>query len=1117
MQTRSFVLACLLLAAQLGFGQTFGSISGETRDSSGAIVAGAAVTLVNSGTNATRTVATNEAGEYAFPSLPPSMYSVKVEKTGFKSVVRNQIELQVQLAARIDFELQIGQVSESVEVRADAALLVSDNATVGTVIENKRIVELPLNGRNYLQLVSLAPNVSTGFSTQGQAGARQGGIRAGQTISVAGQRTNFNHYTIDGVENTDPNFNTFIVMPSVDAVQEFKVQTGVYPAEFGRQTTQINVLTKSGSNQYHGTMFEFLRNEKLDATIYAFTVLRPVKDPFKWNQYGFTLGGPVRLPKIFNGKDKLFFMANYESFRKRGNTIGLYSLAPAAFQNGDFSSLANKIYDPLSRVKGADGVITGTPFLGNIIPANRINATSKKLLEFYRAPTLPGVTNNYVQALGRPQNRDQFILRMDYVESSRSSWAGRYSWGDENESTPGLNLNGGKLVTNLEQYMGSNTRVLSPSVVTETRFGYTRFYNSIGTLLAFQRNVVDELGIPGLKGGEPVSWGIPAVGITNYNGIGDSTDGPFENKNSTLQFLNNTSITRGRHSFRFGGEIRKDQFNQVGNQFGRGSFGFSPTPTQDPRALTASLNLPQQGDAFASFLLGNVTLTEVAAQIAAVQFRATNFAFYVDDVWKVTPKLTLSLGLRYENSPPWKDISGNLTTVYYNAFDNTPNITDPSRLPVFLRQGKGTGDPYAGLKVRWPNIPLVQDGRLGDRLVNLDNNDFAPRVGIAWAPNSQWVIRTGAGMFYNQDQGNPRFDVARNAAGRTRNDDDPLLVTETWANGAAGLAGSVANILTPQAFSNKFDRRTPYTYQWLLNVQHELAHDLTFEAGYLGSISRHLESYRGVSAAVPGPGSVASRSPYPNFGLLVLVENGGRGNYNSLGTKLTKRYSNGLTALVSYTWSKSIDTTSGIRTSDSDTLFSQDGRCMLCDRGPSAFDNRHRLVISGLYDIPFGKGRKMDIKNKFLDAIVGGWQIGGISTWRAGFPVNPTAGVNRANTNIGNDRPDATGQSVNVGTSTTERWFNTSAFVLQPLYQFGAAGRNSIVGPAGFVLDSNLQKNFRMPKEGHEVQFRWESYNLLNHPVWGFPNTSLSNPNFGRVSSTAVSMRQLQFALKYVF
>jgi hypothetical protein len=1109
-QTRLFVLSCFLLASQVAFGQTFGSIGGDTRDATGAVVAGATVTAVNAGTNASRTVMTNEAGAYSFPSLPPGTYTVKVEKVGFKSVVRNQIELQVQLAARVDFELQVGQVNESIEVSADAALLVTDNATVGTVIENKRIVELPLNGRNYLQLVSLAPNVSTGFSSQGQAGARQGGIRASQTISVAGQRTNFNHYTLDGVENTDPNFNTFVVMPSIDALQEFKVQTGVYPAEFGRQTTQINVLTKSGTNQYHGTLFEFFRNDKMDANPYSFTAIRTTKDPFKWNQYGFTLGGPVRLPKIFNGKDKLFFMGNYEAYRKRGNTTGLYSLAPVAVQGGDFSAISNKIYDPKSHALAADGkTITATLFPGNIIPQNLISPISKKLLEFYRTPVLPGVVNNYVTALSRPQNRDQFVLRMDYVESSKSTWAGRYSWGDENESSPGLNLNGTKLVTNLEQYMGSNTRVFSPTVVTETRFGYTRFYNSVGTLLAFQRNVVDELAIPGLKGGDPVSWGIPSIGIANYNGIGDGTDGPFENKNNTLQFLNNTSVTRGKHAFRFGGEIRRDQFNQVGNQYGRGSFSFSQTPTQDPVTHT-------QGDAFASFLLGNVTLTEVAAQIASVQFRSTSFAVYFDDVWKVSPKVTLSLGLRYENTPPWEDISGNLTTVYFNAFDTAPNVTDQSRYPVFLRQGKSSGDPYAGLKVRWPNIPLVQDGRLGDRLVNRDNNDFAPRIGLAWSPNSKWAIRTGAGMFYNQDQGNPRFDVGRNAAGRTRNDDNPDFPAETWLNGAAGLIGSVANILTPQAFSNKFDRRTPYSMQWLLNVQRELANNLTVEAGYVGSISHHLESYRGVSAAIPGPGTVASRSPYPNFGLLVLVENGGNGNYNSMGSKLTKRFSNGVTALVSYTWSKSIDETSGIRTSDSDTLFWQNGYCQRCERGLSAFDNRHRLVMSGLYDVPVGKGRKRDIQNRFLDGVAGGWQLGSIVTWRSGFPINPTDGVNRANTNIGVDRPDATGQSVTLAHPTTDQWFNIAAFVLQPIYTFGNAGRNTVLGPRGFYWDFSTHKDFRI-KEGHELQFRWEAFNVLNHPVWGLPTTSLSSSNYGRITSTNGSMRQMQFALKYVF
>src|SRR3954470_13611693 len=543
LKTRLFALGCILFMATLAFGQTFGAIGGEARDATGAAIAGATVTAVNVGTNASRTVITNDAGDYNFPSLPPGTYLVRVEKPGFKAVVRNQIELQVQQAARVDFELQVGQVSESIEAQGSAALLPTEDATVGPVMENPRIVELPLNGRNYLQLVSLAPNVATGFSGQGQASARQGGIRAAQTISVAGQRTNFNHYTLDGIENTDPNFNTFVVMPSIDALQEFKVQTGVYPAEFGRQTTQINVLTKSGTNQYHGTLFEFFRNDKLDATQYAFTALRPSKDPFKWNQYGFTLGGPVWLPKIWNGKDKLFFMGNYESFRKRGNTSNLYSLAPAAVQGGDFSAIAPRIYDPLSHVLAADGkTITATPFPGNILPANRISPISKDLLEFYRTPTLPGAVNNFVEPLARPQNRDQFILRLDYVESSRSTWTGRYSWGDENESSPGLNQNGTKLVTNLEQYMGTNTRVLSPTVVTETRFGYTRFYNSVGTLLAFQRNVVDELAIPGLKGGDPVSWGIPAIGIPNYTGIGDSTDGPFENKNSTLQFLNNTSV-----------------------------------------------------------------------------------------------------------------------------------------------------------------------------------------------------------------------------------------------------------------------------------------------------------------------------------------------------------------------------------------------------------------------------------------------------------------------------------------------------------------------------------------------------------------------------------------------
>jgi hypothetical protein len=289
-----------------------GEITGQVTDATGGAVPGARITVTNADTNATREVTTNDSGVYSFPSLQPGVYNLRVEKSGFKVVTRNNVRLEVQQNARLDFELPLGQVSESVEVTAQAALLSSENATVGAVIDNKGIVELPLNGRNYLQLVALSPNVSFGFPSAGQAGSRQGGIRADQSISVAGQRANFNHFTLDGVENTDPNFNTFVVLPSIDALQEFKVQTGIYPAEFGREATQINVMTKPGTNEYHGTLFYFIRNDKIDAKNYAFTTARPPKDPFKWNQFGFTVGGPVSIPKLFNGRNRLFFMSNYE-------------------------------------------------------------------------------------------------------------------------------------------------------------------------------------------------------------------------------------------------------------------------------------------------------------------------------------------------------------------------------------------------------------------------------------------------------------------------------------------------------------------------------------------------------------------------------------------------------------------------------------------------------------------------------------------------------------------------------------------------------------------------------------------------------------------------------------
>ena len=360
------VLFVVFLGVVSAVAQTQASISGVIHDPSGAVIPGVMMTVTNPATNFVRSAISNEAGVYNFPVLQPGRYHIKVELPGFRTITQNDVELQVQQSAGLDFTLQVGDVSQTIEVSGTAALIATENATVGTVIENKRIVDMPLNGRNFLQLVVLSPNVSYGFSDSTQATTRQGGSRAQQNISVAGQRSEFNHFTLDGVENTDVNFNTYVFLPSIDALQEFKVQTGIFPAEFGRATTQINVSTKPGTNQFHGTVFEFLRNDKLDARQYAFAGERP-SEPLKWNQYGFALGGPVWLPKIYNGKDRLFFMSNFEGFKERRLRRQLFTVPSVKMRNGDFSEVSTPIYDPLNRTQ---------QFPGNVIPRNRFHPLS---------------------------------------------------------------------------------------------------------------------------------------------------------------------------------------------------------------------------------------------------------------------------------------------------------------------------------------------------------------------------------------------------------------------------------------------------------------------------------------------------------------------------------------------------------------------------------------------------------------------------------------------------------------------------------------------------------------------------------------------------------------------
>jgi len=1112
-------------------GQTSGEIAGEVRDPSGSVIAGADVKAVNKATGAERTAATNGAGLYNFPGLQPGVYDVTVAKSGFQTMSRTDLTLQVQQTARVDFALQLGQTTQVVEVTGGAALLTTETATVGTVIENKRIVELPLNGRNFLQLVSLAPNVSSGFSDNATAGARQGGSRAGQNISVAGQRSEFNHFTLDGVENTDPVYNTYVFLPSIDALQEFKVQTGIYPAEFGRAIAQVNVSTKSGTNAYHGAMFEFLRNEKLDAKNYAFDANRPPKDPFKWNQYGFALGGPISIPKVFDGKNRLFFFSNYEGYRDRKQLRGVFNVPTAAMRAGDFRGFP-AIYDPTTRVRNGN-VITAMPFPNNIIPANRIDPISTKMLEFVPEQNVfggSGFTGNYQVGLRRLIDKDQFTQRIDFVESASSNWYGRYSWGSETQTQEAIRFTGTKIATKPRQEMISNNRIFSPTMVNEFRVTHIGFANAFGTPLANVRNVGAELGIPAFAPASPEAWGIPNLEIQPFSLFGDTTNGPFVTNNHIFQFVDNFSWTKGRHSMRFGAEIRRDRYNLNGNSTPRGQWRFTGQTTEDPsRPLGYSAG---SGTSMADFLIGYPLLTGVSASLAFAQFRGTAQNYYFDDTWRIHPKVTINFGLRYENTEPYKDKAqkfANVDVPFVSPGGTILNL--PRELhPTVVRMGQG--DFYENLVLRFNSaINVARDGRLGERGVYRDNNDFAPRLGIAWSPTDKWTMRAGAGLFLVQDIAAIYFDVSRNLGGpregRTLND----FPNVTMSNPFPG-AGSLVTISNVSMLGIDTRRRTPYTFQFLFNVQRQLTRDTMVEVGYLGAMAHKLQSWFSYNEPAPAAtGTPRLRFPFPELDPGWTMNGVGNSNYHSLAIKVEKRLSGGLTAMSGYTWSKSIDVSSGARAHFGEQQFQQSSYCQKCERGLSNFNVAHRLVTSTLYELPFGKGKHFLNGGGVTNAVLGGWQLSSILTMQSGTPATVISGYDSSNRGTSIDRPDATGQTVALprGEQDPNRFFNTSAFKRAVTGTLGNVGRNTVIGPGIINWDLSLIKNIQLG-ETRQLQFRFETFNLPNHPNWAFAptgaagsnlavgsSTNISDANFGRIRNTRTDMRDIQVGLKFIF
>ncbi|MBI1786997.1 MAG: TonB-dependent receptor [Acidobacteria bacterium] len=1073
--------AVCLLAPWIALPQVdTGTISGLVRDASGAGVTKARVVITQEATGLTQEAATNEAGLYVSPPLRPGVYVVEVEARGFERVAK-RVQLDVSQRVALDFDLAVGAVALSVEVGDARAVLQTETSTLSNLRAERAIQDLPLNSRNFAQLIGLAAGAMPA-QTQ-QAGSPITMKRGVTGYAINGTRLEENNFLLDGINNNE-NHNGLgiLIFPPIDAVQEFRVESSVANAQFGRGGGgTINLTYKSGGREYHGGLFHFFRNSALDARNFFDAANTPIP-PFKLNQFGGFLGGRVdpraRVPKTF-------FFLSYQASRIRQAQTYVSNVPTAEFRNGDFSAAPQRIFDPLTQRQTGPNQFDRQPFAGNRIPADRLDRVGRNILNLYPAPERPGIANNYLYNPVRTTNDDSVDLKGDHQFSERDTAWARYSRGNSRLTEPSFlpapAIGNGPGVPGLNnqpinQAVLSETHVFSPAGFNEARFGYSRL-----SLRAFNPNfgryVSDEIGVPGanVKGDELTS-GLTIFGITGLQGLGDNGFSPAVIVSENLQLNDNVTHIRGKHTIRFGGELQRRRYNAFQSNVLRGTMAFGTSYSSNPAAPQGT------GLGAADVLLGRPGSGSIRFLNGTRGFRRTEAALYGQDDYRVASRLTLNLGLRWEDYAgwPWTEVNNRL----YGFVAATQDV---------VRVGAGGVPGGAGVKA--------------------DRNNFGPRAGLAWSALSKTVLRAAYGLFYSA----PQLDITRNLASNP-----PEFIVSAFTNNqfdypgarpasagfdrpAAGtLDGATLNSIDPNS-------RMPYTQQWNLSVQRELPAAFSFTVAYVGTKGTKLEARPDINQPAPGTTAIAQRRPSPRYQSILESENRHSSIYHGLQVTGERRLARGFNVLLGYTYSHSIDEASG------DFAAAMDLRNLRLDRANSDYDVRQRLVASWTWDLPL---RARGAWNH----IAGGWQLNGIGSFFDGLPFSVQSATNTLNIGSGTRADRLRRGDLPSGERTLDRWFDTTAFSAPGPQKFGNGGRNMLRGPGTRQVDLSLFKEFHL-SENHarRLQFRSEFFNSSNTPQFNNPANTVGSPGVGSIRSAGSPLtfqrtsRQIQFALKLYF